>query len=141
MRPLFYGLWAFTEAVAGNSSILQAAVRTSNDLIKLWATGEGGGSNVFRVLAVHKDYNATANATVSVAVPPGLSAQHGRLLRLLAPSITSHFSVTWGGQTFDGSATGLPLGPRVEEAVPASGGGFSFALPPASAALLTFVAQ
>lgn len=140
MRPLFYGLWAFTEATAGNSSILRASVRSSDELIKLWATGPAGGAGVYRVLAIHKNYNATLNATVRVTAPPGLSPQPGQLLRLLAPHIASPFEVSWGGQTFDGSATGLPLGPRVAEAVPASGSGFSFSLPPATAALLTFTA-
>jgi hypothetical protein len=135
-------MWVFTEAVAGNSSILQATVRTSNPLIKLWATAAGGGSKL-RVLAIHKDYNATANATVSVSLPPGLYAsQPAQLLRLLAPNVTTTFGVSWGGQTFDGSAAGLPLGPRAVEAVPAvNGNAFAFALPPASAALLEFTAN
>ena len=143
VRPLFYGMWAFTQATAGNSSVLEAEVAASNSLIKLWATAEGGSSGVFRVLAIHKDYNATAAAAVRVAVPAGLAAaQPGRLLRLLAPNVTSPTGVSWGGQTFDGSADGLPLGPQVAETVPAVGGStFFFTLPPASAALLTFVAS
>ena len=133
-------MWAFTEATAGNSSILAAAVNSTNALVKLWALGAGAGG-VFRVLAIHKDYNATANATISVAPPPGLAPQPAGLQRLLAPSVSSPYGVSWGGQTFDGSAAGLPVGPRVVEAVPVTNGGFTFALPPASAALLTFRAS
>jgi len=143
VRPLFYGMWAFTQATTGNSSILQALVNSSNDLIKLWATGEGGGTKVFRVLAIHKDYLATANATLSVIIPKGFTVEgSGKLLRLLAPNVTATFGVTWGGQTFDGSTTGFPLGTQVVESVPSvNGDSFSFSLSPASAALLTFSVQ
>ena len=142
VRPLFYGMWAFATATAKGSAILAAAVSSSNPLIKLWGLAGPGGA--FRVLAIHKDFQAATGATVSVRLPPGLAAGSGggRLARLLAPSVFSHYNVTFAGQTFDGSADGLPLGAPQWEHVPLQAdGSLLFELPLASAAILTFTAQ
>lgn len=137
VRPLFYGMWAFTAAVAHNSVATSSAVDTPNPFIKVHTFRDEQG--VYRVLVIHKDANATAPADVHITPPPGASTPtQGNLTRLLAPSITSNYNVSWGGQTFDGSEDGLPLGEVVTEVVGASGGVFTIRVPPASAALFAF---
>ena len=139
VRPLFYGMWAFAAATARGARVAQAAVASSNPLIKVWVLQ--AAPQQWTLVAIHKDANATAPASVRVAPPPGLAVAGagGTLARLAAPSVRARYGVSFAGQTFDGSADGLPVGQRVTEAVPVqAGGGMVFVLPPASAALLTF---
>ena len=135
VRPLFYGMWAFATATANGSSILEAAVSSSNPLIKAWALRSPSG---YSVLCIHKDPAAAGSARVAVTMPPGIPAREALLARLVAPSVTAPYGVTFAGQTFDSSVDGLPLGQRVRERVPVDASGeMAFTLAPASAAILS----
>jgi hypothetical protein len=141
VRPLYYAALAMAEASANSSTLMAAAVQGSNALIKAHALRDARG--VWRVVVVHKDPAAAAAATVSVTPAAGSDGGGGSgdasLARLRAAGgVTGRYAVTWRGQTFDGSQDGLPLGAPTAEAVPLRGGAYSFSLPPAEAAMLTF---
>jgi len=139
VRPLFYGMWAATYATAKASAPWAAKVQSSNPLIKAHALRDAAG--VTRVVVTHKDLAASDPASVTVDPgAAGASAAGGALFRLVVAGndATAKTGVSFAGQTFDGSADGLPLGEQRTEAVPLVGGIFSFSLPPRSAALLVF---
>ena len=136
VRPLFYGMWAATQATANSSSSWAAQVSSSNPQIKAHALRDAAGATT-RVVLVHKDLNATAAADVEVAVGGG-SAATASLLRLVVAGndASAKAGVSFAGQTFDGSEDGTPRGQRVAESVPLVGGRYAFSLPPRSAAIL-----
>ncbi|MFL5896717.1 MAG: glycosyl hydrolase family 79 C-terminal domain-containing protein, partial [Thermoleophilaceae bacterium] len=87
-----------------------------------------------RIVVVNKDLKRSG--TVRIAVPRGRRA--GTLTRLSAPRASSTSGVSFGGQTipnptFDGLLQGSPVASSVRPAR----GVYSFAMPRASAALLT----
>lgn len=157
VHPVFYGAWLFSDAAANASQVMAASVESSNPLIVAWATranasdstiasGSAAGS-VWKVAVLHKDLNATRNATVSVALPPSgrggaprLSTAFLRALKALGgPYATA--GVSFGGQTFDGSPDGTVQGELVTTAVvPDAQGRFVFNIAPMSAVVLTILA-
>ena len=147
VRPLFYGLLAFaaaTGSAGGSASVLAAAtVASSNEYIRCWSVWDAA-ANATRVVVLHKDPAARGSAAVTVSTrgSGALLSARGSLVRLLggAKGMLAQWQdgITWQGQTYSGSADGAPVGQRVEEAVQADAGGdFVFALPAASAAVLT----
>ena len=73
VRPIFYGLLAFSAAAGGASVITNVTtVASTNPFIKCWCVVDSG--NRARVVLIHKDMNATANATVTV-VPAAPAAR------------------------------------------------------------------
>jgi hypothetical protein len=142
VRPLYYGMWAATVATAQASTPWAAQVASSNAQIKAHALRDAAGA-MARVVLVHKDLaaaaeGADAQVTVTLPVAWGATAPTAQLLRLVAAGndAGAKSGVSFAGQTFDGSADGLPLGQRVAESVPRVGGSYSFTLPPRSAAIL-----
>ena len=157
VHPVFYGAWLFSDAAANASQVMAASVESSNPLIVAWVTRANssdstvaGGSvagSVWKVAVLHKDLNATQNASVSVSLPPSLWDGAPRLaaafLRTLkapgGPYATS--GVSFGGQTFDGSPDGTLQGELVTTTVvPDAQGRFVFSIGPLSAVVLTIVA-
>ena len=137
VRPLFYGIWLFTQATAHRASTYAPAVTTSNPLIKVHASRDGGG--VWRVVLIHKDASAGVGAArVTVAAPAG-AAGAASLLRMAPTSggASAHNGIYLSGLTFDNSTDGRPVGTLVPEAVPLAAGGYAFDLDAASLVLLT----
>jgi len=142
VRPLFYALWAFQAAARGRPHVLNATAAAlpaaAADYLSAYALG-GGADGAARVVAVHKDGNATAPAAVAVR-PRARLAGSATLVRLEggAAGVFARAGVSFGGQTFDGSEGGVPRGEPVSESVaPNADGDFAFSLAPASAAILT----
>ncbi|MDB5896879.1 MAG: hypothetical protein JWP41_481, partial [Ramlibacter sp.] len=75
-----------------------------------------------------------ASGTVRLRVPGYSSAA---IKRLIAPSFGAKSGITLGGQTFDGSRDGRPVGTERREATTAKNGVFEVAIGPTSAFLLT----
>ena len=103
-----------------------------------------------RVVLIHKDPNAQANASITVLPPTGAQLKEAATLtrglpgdRGMAAAWDSSISLagqTWGATT-DGTPTRAP-GVPASESVPAGGKGeFSFELPPASFAILVLPTQ
>jgi hypothetical protein len=157
VRPVYMGLWAFAAATRRGAVVLNATLAASpaaaGAYISAWAFRDATGEE--RVLAIHKDGNATGAATVSV-VPAAAAAEEeeeeagergesggvggaATLFRLTAAAGGIHApdGISLAGFTFDGSLDGTPSGALETEAVPlGSDGRYTFELPVGSAALL-----
>ena len=118
VQPIYYGLRLFAIATANNATMVKTTVTSSNPHIHAYSTV----SNVhtFSLVVLHKDLNATANATISLAFPLSGTAPLAVLSRLLAPSATAEYNITFAGQTYDGTLDGEPTGRRVDEQVKGS---------------------
>ncbi|MDB5915669.1 MAG: hypothetical protein JWP22_4344, partial [Ramlibacter sp.] len=128
--PLYYGLLFFAEATPHRSALLPVAVNTSANL-KAWATRDATTGNIV-VAVLNKDPRASGTVRLTV---PGYSS--GAIKRLIAPSFRAKSGITLGGQTFDGSRDGRPVGTERREATTAKNGVFEVAIGPTSAFLLT----
>jgi len=132
VNPLYYGMLLFAQATANNSQLLPVSSQTSgNANVKVWATMDN--QNVVRVVAINKDLNASGNAEIKLSSPRST----GSLVRLTASSASATTGVTLGGQTFDGTIDGSPIGKSTSTNIEPKNGIYTFSLPPASAALLT----
>jgi hypothetical protein len=126
-HPLLYGLITFTRMLGPDARLVAVHLRTGGHL-KAWATQVAG--RTLHVLLINK---GTGRATVRLSVPASGAAS---VQRLLAPSVAARSGVTLDGRY---------LGPNVEwrghrssETIAPVGAGYRLALPPTSAALLTF---
>ena len=122
----FYGMLLFAEA-AGNEAHL-VPVTLAGDVkprVKLWATVDKSGT--LRVVAINKSPDTAADIAFT---------GEARVKRLQAPTLAATTGITLGGQTYDGSKDGNPLGEQKAESLAANHGILHLA--PASAALLTF---
>ena len=138
VMPLYYGIRFFGEATGQYATMLPVQVKGNNSLVKVWALSAVGigGRHEVRVVVLHKDLNATANATVTVTLPA--SAREGAVTRLTAGGNgEAVFGLRYGGQTWDGTKAGEPVGERRVERVMSDGGLFTLEVPPISALLMT----
>jgi len=139
-RPLFLGLWFFAEAAPAGSVLLRAAVNaTGTALLRAWALRGADGARA-RVVVLHKDAGAgAARARVRPAAPCAAGAR-AALARLLpgAGGLAARAGSTFANMSFDGTADGVPVGTRAQEAVACAGGLFAFDVPAGSAALLEY---
>lgn len=129
VRPEYYGLLLFQAAAPADSQLLPVNVASSSN-VKAWASVDPAG--VLRITLINKDESAGGNVTVQV--PTSGSAA---LTRLLAPGLSAQSGITLGGQSFDGSADGTLQGAAAFETVAPTPSGYTVAVPPLSAALLT----
>lgn len=141
VRPLFYGMWMATQLTAHHAVVYNTSGTNSNPgLISSWSTKDEQG--VWRVVIIHKDYNATGPAAVTVALPAGVTLNGSAQLARLAPQnrdVTSRYGLDYSGLTFDGSTDGRPVGTFAPESVApsADGSSYSFSVNPTSIVLLT----
>ena len=129
VAPLYYGLLFFQLATANNGRMLPVTLQSKAN-VKVWSTL--GSDGLLRIAVLNKDPSFTGNVNISVS---GYSA--GQLLQLIAPSYQSTDGVTIGGQTFDGSVDGNPIGNAVTTSLVPVNGVYSVPVEPASAVLLT----
>jgi hypothetical protein len=142
VRPLFYGMLAFSHASANASAHAPSDITSTNPAIVAWPAL--GADGVYRVTVIHKDVAASEPALVTLSPPRGTAAHCFATVRTLAASggAASHYGVTWDGRTFDGSVDGLPLGNSTAYTVPLNGASYaSISVRPATAVLITFSAM
>jgi len=141
-RPMFLGLWAFSEAAPAGSVPLVVSVETSNTLLRAWAlrTQDGAAATRTTIVVLHKDPSAGMVTARIVPVAPCASGAHGTLSRLLAglDGASARAGSTWANLSFDGTVDGRPVGTRTTESVPCVGGEFLFDVPSLSAAVLVY---
>jgi hypothetical protein len=134
--PSYYGMLLFSRAIADNARLLVRTTLTEKPRagapVHVWATADRRGHA--RIVVVNKDRTQSGDAVISVRDGEG----PGTLERLTAPAFEAKTGVALGGLsvpygTTDGRLTGAP----VSETVTPTGHTYRFALPPASAALLT----
>ncbi|KKO06497.1 hypothetical protein LCGC14_0063050 [marine sediment metagenome] len=128
--PLYYGMLFFAEATANQAELLPVAVATDANL-KAWATRNPETGRI-TVALINKDRTASGPVHLSI---PGYTS--GRVKRMLAPSFRATEGISLGGQTFDQSKYGQPLGTEYAETVSSSTGQFEVALGATSALLLS----
>jgi hypothetical protein len=129
VQPLFYAMYMFARHASGEH-LLPASVESKAN-VTAFATTACPNCEV-HVFVINKDEKASGPVTVHLAGSSG----SGTLLMLQAPSLGSMAEdVRYGGKQFDSDGRiGIPS----TTSVPASGeGNYTFALPNASAAVLT----
>lgn len=130
VKPIYYGMLLFAKAASNKARLMPVSLQSAGN-VKVWATMDS--QNVVRVVAINKDLSASGNAKIQLSSP----RSNGSLVRLLAPSASATTGITLGGQTFDGTTNGKPVGNYASSVVTPSNEIYTFSLPPASAALLT----
>jgi hypothetical protein len=138
VMPLYYAMRFVTEATRNFAEMISVEQKTTNPLIKLFAFRQrrNAGSEV-SVVILHKDYNATAPAAVSIAIAHQQTPSAGRYIVLKANSIFSNFGLTYAGQTYDNTQDGMPMGQFISQSVQPDGGGvYHLSVQPTSAMLL-----
>jgi len=119
----------FQQATQNSARLLPVTLSTSANLTA-WATLDGSG--IVRILIINKDQTASGSVSVTLS-----GHGNGTLTKLLAPSYQSTTGVSLGGQTFDGSTDGTPVGTESNELVIPQNGVYTIQISPTSAALLT----
>ena len=125
VQPLFYALHVFARATRDYPRIVYTEVQsTTNPAIKLHSTWNGQRATT---VIVHKHYNATAPATVTLTytAPPApldspaatFSFPAALVYRLYATSIQAEFDISLSGATWAGSSDGKLVGQPVPEHV------------------------
>lgn len=135
-RAPYYGMLLFARATADRARLLIRTTLTararSDAPVHVWATTDRDGHA--RVLVVNKDRRRSGDAVVTVRDSGGAAT----LQRLTAPSPDAKTGIALGGLTVpDGTADGRLTGTPVSESVAPRGHTYRFAMPAASAALLT----
>ena len=139
-RPLFYAMWAFTDATSADAALLQVNYNNTNEEnVKVWATSH---VNRTTVVVIHKrpwdlgGEKVLVNLDVSAVAKAG---DHVHVRVLTAPAINATSGLTFGGLTFDGSSTGRPQGtPVVHTRLVDAGGRLQLHLDPLHALVADF---
>ncbi|MGD0940010.1 MAG: glycosyl hydrolase family 79 C-terminal domain-containing protein [Terracidiphilus sp.] len=130
VAPLYYGLLLYQEATQNLAHLLPVTLSTPANL-KAWATLDASGTP--RLVVINKDESQEGNVAINLPGYTGAS-----VIFLTAPSYSSTSGVTFGGQTFDGSADGTVQGNRTVETIQGTDGLFQLPMSVTSAALVTF---
>ena len=130
VKPPYYGMRFFSLATAKHGRLLPVSVKTPVR-VHAWATlGEDGA---VRVALINLD--KARDTVISLSVPGRSEA--ATLVRMKAPSLKARDGLTLGGQTWDGSIDGLPLGTAVSESVVYDNGDYKVPLPALEAVVVT----
>lgn len=130
VSPIYYGLLFFQDATMHGTRTLPVKV-FANANVKVWATIDQ--SNVVRVVILNKDKSFDGSVRLSI---PGYTGT-GQVMRLVASGYQSTDGISIGGQTFDGSIDGKPVGNTATETVRNLSGTYYVPMQPTSAALIT----
>ncbi|NLH50328.1 MAG: hypothetical protein GX444_17240 [Myxococcales bacterium] len=130
VMPLYYGMRLFSLATAANGRLLPA-VSSLSKRVRVWATL--GDDGAVRVLLLNEELTGDSLVKVRVKGRPAAA----KLIRLRAPAIDAQTGLTLGGQTWDGSSDGLPLGDPEYETPPRKGDTYYISLPALQAVVVT----
>ena len=143
VMPIFYALRFFALATLNHSTIYRVNVTdSSNPHVKVYSLITKQGH--VQVVLLHKDASTRQDAVVNLrlALPVAFSMlPYASVLRMTAPSATSVNGVRLGGQTYDGSVDGEPLGEIEREWVKPVNGAYEVRVTRLSAVLLTMHAE
>jgi len=133
VNPEYYGLLMFAEAAPPGSRLVPVSSAPRGP-VKVWATLARG--RTVRVVLINE---SSATRALALRAPSG-AAGTATVELLQAPALDAATGVVLGGQSFGPStATGVLPGPPATTTVSPSSGKYSVTLPPASAAMLTWV--
>jgi hypothetical protein len=132
VHPEYYGMLMFTRAFPADARLLPVKLSQQGPL-KAWATEAPG--HVVRLVLINKSQRRGYQVQLRARDLSGFA--RAERLQARGPSSTDH--VTLGGMTFgDATTTGQLRGTPDIQAIAPQGGVYSIAVPPASAALVTF---
>jgi len=136
-RALFYGMWFFAQTVRTKSVALTPTnTNSTNELIIPHAFLDLINGTL-RIAVVHMDISTKEDVDVVVHVDDfSAYSDKADLVKYEGPSPFSMYGLSIGGQTFDGSQDGTPIGTRTPTPVTGKNGVYSFTLSPATAGLL-----
>jgi hypothetical protein len=129
-RPIYYGMLLFAQAGAGQ--LVESKFDSTDQAPLLTAYGLRGDSGAIKVAV----FNKNLDRSVRLVIDPGQRAQRAKSLRLHAPRVDDTTDTTFGGAPV--GAIGVWSAMR-EEILSIENGTAVIELPPASAALVTFV--
>jgi hypothetical protein len=130
VQPEYYGLLMFAQAAPPGSHLVRLSERSSSP-IQVWATR--GRDRTVRVVMINEGSHEQ-----TVAIRGRKTARPVTLETLEAPSVTTQYGLTLGGQTFGASTdTGRLDGPRQTTRVRPLSGDYVVRVPARSAAMLT----
>jgi len=129
VMPIYYGLLQFAQATPHQAHLLPVKRATDANL-KVWATQDPKDQSL-RILVINK---SVTDGTVDLNLPVAGDAV---VTRLMAPGYQAREGISIGGQTFDGTRDGKPLGTTYGETVKPENGNYHLAIGAASALLLT----
>jgi hypothetical protein len=129
VKALYYGMRLFSLATAAGGKLLPTTVTTTS---RAHAFATLGSDGAVRVAILSLD--AADGGTVTLHVAGVTSAS---LVRMHGPAIDATTGITLGGQTWDSSTDGTPLGSPTIEAPELRAGTIAVALPPLDAVVVT----
>jgi hypothetical protein len=128
--PDYYGMLMFAQAFPPAARLL--SVSAPSGLLKVWATL--AHDDTIRVVLINKDLASSYSVKVDIPNASGPVKESA----LLAPSYSATDGVTLGGKSFGvDTTTGNLFGSPQIRTVQPTAGGYSVAMPPASAVVLT----
>lgn len=127
--PSYYAMLLFMETAQRGARFIPVKGKIAEST-KIWAVIDSEGTR--RLLILNKDLEESASITVAVG-----AEDKATLKRLESPSLTAETGIRLGGQTYDGSKDGKPIGDLVVENLKASDAKVKVTLAPVSVALLT----
>jgi hypothetical protein len=128
--PLYYGMRLFSLATAQYGRLLPVEITIARQ-IRAWATL--GDDGAVRVLLINEELEGDDSMLLRVEGRSGAAT----LVRLRAPGIDAQTGLTLGGQTWDGSIDGLPIGDFETETLTREGDAYVVPLPALEAVVVT----
>ena len=129
VEPEYYGLLMFAQGAPAGSHLV--ATSSGDPAVRVWATRAANGS--IRVTLINDDISSSERVAIAVRG----TRSPASVVRLLAPSPSATAGVTFGGQSFGRTTTGVLPSPPIGTPVFPMHGRYDVTLPAASAALLT----
>jgi len=135
VRPLYYGLWVFSEIAKLDAKLLQVDVKSTNSLVKVWAVKNS--KDVVTVVAIHKDLMAKQSARVEIKSVHKLTGDAQLSVLKASTGAYAEHGISYAGLTFDGSKDGRPVGTRKTTPIsPSADNTYLFELEPLTIAVL-----
>lgn len=128
-KPSYYGLLLFAEAAAHRARFIPVE-HSADEKLRLWATLDEKGTRRLLIINKHPDHPITLHLGTG-------STSRVTVKRLTAPSLGATEGLRLGGQTFDGSTDGHPIGEATLEHPAIQNDSTQLSLPAISAALIT----
>ena len=137
VRPIYYGMLMFAEAIQNSAALIPVATTvTGTQNVKIWGTLDMNGKA--HIVVIEKDLDS-GSQTVSINFDRMATAA-GELTQLQTTSsagIAATDHVVLHGQTFDGTIDGHLVGQPVSSSITPVNGAYTVTVPDGSAAVLT----
>jgi hypothetical protein len=137
VRPIYYGMLFFAQAIQNNAQLIPVTFTPNGaQNIKVWGTLDS--KNVARILIIEKDMDTS---TQQVSINFGKATNTNGILTTLQTTSSAGVAATdqiyLGGQTFDGTTDGHQTGQTQTTMVQPYEGSYSVTVPDGTAAMLT----